>query len=225
MFNKIALLAILVSVFVVTSVQAKTTTERYLDEAAQLDAHKDLSISPKPGYAWTKNYCYRHNTRHPNLLIIGDSIFDGWSGYLLHEFPRALIDAKVGRQFYSAIPLYDYWKRYPITRKVSRIVLELGTNGAVTPTEVMEFMKLAGKRYVYLITPSVPRPWQNEVLSVYHWAAKVYPNVRLVHFHKLAEGHLRWFWPDQVHPNWRGIQEEVRALKESLGTNRKANLR
>ncbi len=195
--------------------------ERYLDYAAKLDAQQDITAAPLSGYAWDHSYCLRYQVNHPNLLILGDSIFDGWSGYLLHVFPSAFIDARVGRQFSAGVLDYKSLLQYKGVQQIPVVVLELGTNGPVTKQQVQEFMALAGNRSVYWITPSVPRPWQQEVLSVAHWSKGRYPNIHLVSWHHLASGHPNWFWGDQVHPNWYGIQHLVGLLKDSLEGNGK----
>lgn len=188
-----------------------TFGSRPMDQAAKQDLWQQQI--DHPSYAWDKPFCLRYRVAHPNLLILGDSIFDGWSGYLLHVFPGALIDARVGRQFSAGVRDYAELLRYPGVQAIQTIILELGTNGPVTPQQVEQFMQLAGpNRQVYWVTPSVPRPWQQEVLEVAHWAAHTYPNVHLIHWHQAAKGHTDWFWRDGVHPNWSGIQRLVALL-------------
>ncbi|MCE5361316.1 MAG: hypothetical protein JJ714_10145, partial [Acidithiobacillus sp.] len=99
-----------------------------MDQQALLDSAQDAKL--EPGYAWSQPYCFRYHTQHPNLLILGDSIFDGWSGYLLRLFPRAIIDAKVGRQFSGGIRQLRWLLQYPGVQRIKTIVVELGTNGA-----------------------------------------------------------------------------------------------
>ena len=174
------------------------------------DAKRDLraQVQDHRAYAWDRPVCIRYRTSRPNLLILGDSIFDGWSGYLLHVFPGAFVDARVGRQFSTGVTDYQALLHYRGIARIRTLVIELGTNGAVTPAQVQQLMVLAGPhRQVFWITPSVPRPWQQEVLQVAHWAAGAYPNLHLVRWHRYATGHPQWFWPDQVHPNWAGAQE------------------
>ncbi len=185
-----------------------------MDRAAVRDIRAQSTEYPE--YAYTKPYCLRYGSGKPDLLIIGDSIADGWSGYLQHEFPDAVIDARVGRQFSRAIPIYAAMRQYPFFRDIRTIVLELGTNGPVTPHQVQRFMTMAGTRQVYWITPSVPRPWQKEVLAVAHTEARTYPNLHIVHWHQAAERQPGWFWTDGVHPNWQGVQHLVGLLKTAL---------
>lgn len=218
-FKKLYLSRLFLLIFFLTSIfliTGSSNAERYLDRAAMSDAAQDLTASPQPGFAWDRPYCLRYRTEHPNLLILGDSIFDGWSGYLLHVFPTALIDARVGRQFSRGVLVYDALLQYPRIREIHTIILELGTNGPVTKEQVTQFMFLAGNRQVFWITPSVPRPWQSEVLQVAHWASRKYPQIHLIHWHQAAIGHHSWFWGDGVHPNWIGIQHLVDLLTRAF---------
>lgn len=165
-------------------------------------------------YVWGHSQCLSYTTNHPDLLILGDSIFDGWSGYLLHVFPGAVVDARVSRQFSTGVNDYQNLMQYEGIRRIRTIVVELGTNGPITKSQVRRFMAVAGSRTVIWITPSVPRPWQNEVLQTIYWAASIYPHIHLVHWHALAQGHSQWFRGGGVHPNWSGIQQEVSALQK-----------
>ncbi len=183
---------------------------------------QNTQAAPQPGYAWDQPYCLRYRSAHPNLLILGDSIFDGWSGYLLHVFPGALIDARVGRQFSSAIPIYRELLAYPGVQEIRTVVVELGTNGPVTPDQVAQFMALVGPdRRVVFIVPEVPRPWEQEVQSLYEQLPRVYPNLRLEYWNRLSElsdgqENRAYFWGDGVHPNWAGIQVLVSGLRQTL---------
>jgi lysophospholipase L1-like esterase len=191
--------------------------QRYLDREAIRDAQSD--VRQQPGYAWDHFACLRCRSKHPDVLILGDSIFDGWSGYLLLVFPNAIIDAKVGRQFSGGITQYRSLLRYSGVRKIRTIVVELGTNGAVTHGQVARFMQLAGpERRVIFIVPEVPRPWEKEVQTLYAGLPTYYKNVRLVWWNRLSttsSGQERAadFWPDGVHPNWTGIQAMVHGLQ------------
>ena len=183
---------------------------------------QDMAIAPKLSYVWDRPYCLRYRSAHPDLLILGDSIFDGWSGYLLHVFPGAIVDARVGRQFASAIPIYQKLLAYPGVRAVRTVVVELGTNGPVTPEQVSQFLRLAGpKRRGVFIVPQVPRPWAHEVQSLYDRLPQRYPNVRLEYWNRLStlpdgRENPAYFWGDGVHPSWAGIQVLVSGLRKVL---------
>ncbi len=182
------------------------------------NAHAHTQNSWSNSYVWPHARCLRYMSAHPDLLILGDSIFDGWSGYLLHVFPQAVVDARVSRQFSRGVEDYAGLLRYPGIYAIQTVVVELGTNGPITHAQIRQFMSLVGQRRVIWITPSVPRPWQSEVVSAIHWAAHHYSNIEMVPWHSIAQGHPAWFRGGGVHPNWAGIQHEVSALSYAVAT-------
>lgn len=211
--------ALMLCGFTLPSFGAGATT----NQVAMRRIQQDLQVSPQADYAWDKPSCRRYRSMHPDLLILGDSIFDGWSGYLLHTFPGALVDARVGRQFSSAIPIYQKLLSYTGVQAIRTIVVELGTNGAVTPAQVAQFMALAGPdRSVIFIVPEVPRPWEREVQTLYEGLPQKYPNVHLEYWNRIStlpggQENPAYFWGDGVHPNWAGIQALVGGLVAVLG--------
>lgn len=212
----------LFALFAIMLLPTAAMAERYLDKAAMQDAQSDIQQQPQAGFAWSRPSCLRYRSSHPNLLILGDSIFDGWSGYLLHVFPKAVIDAKVGRQFSGGLKQYQYLMQYPGIRAIRTIVVELGTNGTVTASQVAQFMGLAGTRQVIFIVPEVPRPWEQEVQNLYFSLPQQYPNVQLEYWNQLSTNsagaeNMDYFWGDGVHPNWAGIQVMVNHLENLVG--------
>jgi hypothetical protein len=131
---------------------------------AIVDAQKDFTQSPNPDYVLDANSVLRFPKKGPvGVIIIGDSILTGWSGYFAHVFPNALIDGRVGRQFYSAIPIWKTLQQTQLTHGVGDVVIELGTNGEVFPDDMDAFLKLVGNRQVFLVMPEMPRSWEQEV--------------------------------------------------------------
>ncbi len=188
--------------------------ERYLDRMALIDAQKDYTQSPNPDYVLDKNSVVRYpkSGYAPNMLIIGDSILTGWSGYFAHIFPDAVIDGRVGRQFSSILPIWYWMEKAGLTQKAGVVVVELGTNGTVYPQNMAEFLKLAGNRQIFLVVPEMPRSWEHEVEQLYIQTAQTHPNVHLVRWDLLSRNHPNYYWTDRVHPDWTGIQVMVHAI-------------
>ncbi|WP_176211961.1 acyltransferase [Acidithiobacillus thiooxidans] len=191
--------------------------ERYLDRMALIDARKDFTQSPSPSYVLDKNAVLRFSsTASTGLIIIGDSILTGWSGYFAHIFPNALIDGRVGRQFSSIIPIWESLQKTGVTRHVGYVVVELGTNGTVSPQNMRTFLHLAGNRQILLVVPEMPRPWEHEVQQLYFRTAAMHQNVHLVRWDLLSRNHPNYYWTDEVHPDWMGIQVMVHAIAVNL---------
>lgn len=189
-----------------------------LDQIAIIDARNDITQSPDPDYAFAENSVIRFPSGNQKIgiIIMGDSILTGWSGYFAHVFPNAFIDGRVGRQFSSAIEIWKILKEAQLTSGVGDVVVELGTNGPVSIAEMTQFMREVGPRQVFLVVPEVPRPWAQEVQSLYQVLPNVYPNVHLVRWDLLSRHHSSYFWPDGVHPNWLGIQVMVEAIARKM---------
>ncbi len=216
-----AVLAGILSVLTLAPVSAYA--ERYLDRAAMSDARKDLTQSPEPGYALDANQVLRlPESGPPRMIILGDSILTGWSGYFAHVFPHALIDGRVGRQFSSATPIWNSLRAKGLTRSAETVIVELGTNGAVSQPGMQAFLREVGNRQVFLVMPEMPRPWAPEVRDVYRRMAQEHPDVHLVRWDLLSRNHPSYFWEDQVHPNWKGIQVMVQAIQQAVARNRSA---
>jgi len=196
---------------------AQNDSVAHLDQLAIRDAHMDLREQPRPGYAYDHNAVFRLPVVSPaKMIIIGDSILTGWSGYFAHVFPHAIIDGRVGRQFSAAIPIWEQLQQEGLTQGVECVVLELGTNGYVSPADMQTMLNLIGNRQVFLVVPEMPRPWEREVQSLYYQTASQYPNVHLVYWNLLSRNNPDYYWQDLVHPNWRGIQVMVRAIRSSV---------
>ncbi len=209
--------AILAGILLQMFTPVSACAERYLDVVALQDAKNDLTQSPRPGYALDANQVFRlPESGPPRTVILGDSILTGWSGYFAHVFPRALIDGKVGRQFSSAIPIWDGLRAEGLTQNARTVIVELGTNGEVSPQDLQAFLRLVGSRQVFLVMPAMPRSWAPEVQSLYLQTAEEHPNVHLVRWDLLSRNHPGYFWGDDVHPNWQGIQVMVHAIRHSV---------
>ena len=192
-------------------------SDRYLDRMAIIDARKDFRQSPNPGYVLDAHSVIRFPSLGPTgVIIIGDSILTGWSGYFAHVFPNAFLDGRVGRQFSSAIPIWRTLQENGMTHKVGYVVVELGTNGEVSPQDMQTFLQLVGDRQVLLVMPEMPRSWEHEVQDLYLQTAATHSNVHLVRWDLLSRNHPSYFWTDRVHPTWMGIQVMVHAIATDL---------
>ncbi len=174
-------------------------------------------VSP---YTWVKSSCNRTFSKTPSTLIIGDSISDGWSGLILDTIPNSWVIAKVGMQFYPAISILSYVKHYPQWNSVQNIVIELGTNGYVTPQQIQQFMAETDGRRVFFVIPQVPRVWGPEVVNLYESLPRIYPNVKLVYWNLISTIDGRenpaLFWQDGVHPNATGARLLVDSMYKAV---------
>jgi len=185
-----------------------------------LESNTDLmQWQPHPGLGFLYNgQELRSNPAYPEkqVLFITDSILLGWSGYVIHMVPNGILDGQVGRSFFRAQPVLQKMFQDPAYAKVAYVVVELGSNGYVQWPDLENFVQAVGNRKILLIVPSVPRPWENEVRSMYDRAAAKYPNITLLHWDRISDGHPGYFVADQVHLDWDGAQALMQAVLRTL---------
>ncbi|NWK84580.1 acetyltransferase [Staphylococcus sp. GSSP0090] len=137
-------------------------------------------------------------------LLIGDSVMVDIGEKFKAHVPNATIDGKVGRNLYEAIPLADEkYKAY--NRKSKQVILELGTNGDFSESQLEELISKFGKANVYLINTRVPRSYEDHVNQVMADAAKKHSNVTLIDWYQRSEGHSNYFAPDGIHLEPSGV--------------------
>jgi peptidoglycan/LPS O-acetylase OafA/YrhL len=175
--------------------------------------------NPQPGYLYNGQEM-RQNPAYPDkqVLVVTDSILLGWSGFVIHQVPNAILDGKVGRQFSRTPSVLQAELTQPQNADIRYIVLELGSNGDVFPQDLDRVMREAGNRKILLIIPNVPRVWENEVKKQYLRAKAQYPNVYLLHWDRISHDQYNYFDPDQVHLTWDGAQALVNAMLGKLYT-------
>ena len=141
-----------------------------------------------------------HNT---DFLLIGDSVSvalsdSGGYGYFGDAFPRATLDAAIGRQLYTAKDVYQQhvdggWNG-------PAVIFEVGTNGPATADDVREMVEsVPSDKYVYLVNVRSPDPLQDVNNALLQQAADEHENVRIIDWHAASAGHDEYFDGDGTH--------------------------
>ncbi len=135
------------------------------------------------------------------VTAVGDSILLDIQPQLLADVPALDVDGLVSRQFTAGIAVVQADRAASLLGKV--LVVELGTNGAVTPADVDALVAAAGGvTRIVLVNVCVPRPWaalDNAVLA--DGVARHADVAVLADWNALATPHPEWFAADQVHLN------------------------
>jgi lysophospholipase L1-like esterase len=115
------------------------------------------------------------------------------------DIPGVRVDGLVSRQFETGIGVVQADRAAGTLGNV--LVVELGTNGTVTPADFTAMMQAAaGVRRVVFVNVDVPRSWEAEDNAVLAAGVAQYPGVAvLANWYALSSGHPEWFTPDQVH--------------------------
>ncbi len=133
------------------------------------------------------------------FFAVGDSLMIDIQPYLEADLPGVTVDGMVSRQFESGVAVVQAARAAGALGNV--LVVELGTNGTVTPSDVDAMMQAAaGVRRVVFVNVDVPRSWEAADNAVLAAGVARYPGVAvLADWYSLSSGHPEWFAPDQVH--------------------------
>lgn len=138
------------------------------------------------------------------VTAVGDSILLDIQPQLTADIPAISVDGLVSRQFAAGIAVVEADRAAGTLGKV--LVVELGTNGAVSPAEVDALVAAAsGVTRIVFVNICVPRPWaapDNAVLA--DGVARHAGVAVLADWNSLATPHPEWFTADQVHLNPQG---------------------
>jgi hypothetical protein len=140
------------------------------------------------------------------VSAVGDSIMLDIQPYLAADVPGARIDGLVSRQFESGIAVVQADRAAGTLGNV--LIVELGTNGSVTPSDFDAMMQAAsGVKRVVFVNLTVPRSWEAPDNAVLAAGVDRYPGVAvLADWNAVSSGHPEWFTPDQIHLEPAGAQ-------------------
>lgn len=133
------------------------------------------------------------------MTAVGDSIMLDIQPELTADLPGVTVDGLVSRQFEAGIAVVQADRAAGTLGNV--LVVELGTNGAITPSDVDAMMQAAqGVRRVVFVNVNVPRYWAAGDNAVLAAGVARYPGLAvLADWNALSSPHPEWFTADQVH--------------------------
>ena len=141
---------------------------------------------------------------HHDVLAIGDSVLLAAAASLeqtLHG--DVTVDAAVGRQVWSGIARLRAYRKAGDLAGLDAIVIDLGTNGPMSPSDVAELRALAaGVPLLVFVNVRVPQAWQAETNDSLA-AVQGQPGIEVVNWFA-ASSAPGLLWPDGVHPDLKG---------------------
>lgn len=141
--------------------------------------------------------------RHLKVTALGDSVLADGAPDLQEVLPNAYVNAQVGRQGYQAPGVLDSLAKQGHLNEI--VIINLGTNGALSDDTINQILDKVGNRQVYWITAHIPtKNWQNAVNKSIRQTAKQHQNVHVIDWNKYSDGHTSWFASDGVHPSDKG---------------------
>jgi hypothetical protein len=148
------------------------------------------------------------------LWVTGDSIILGIREKLASDYPIALINARVGRQIGELIQVV---KNDRTGLSDSPVIFDLGNNNHLTQEDVRTlFALLQNQPKMIVVDTAVPRSWRDDNNRIIRSVLVDFPQVRLVDWASLSQGHPEYFGPDGVHLSDVGGNVYVGAIIEAL---------
>jgi hypothetical protein len=135
-----------------------------------------------------------------HVTAIGDSVMLDVQPDLEADIRGIDVEAVVSRQWDQGVALAAQLKAEG--RLGAIVVVDLGTNGPVTPEQFTEMMSvLSGASRVVFVTVHLPAyySWSKSVNATLEAEVPKYPEDRLADFNKSADKNPQWFGPDGVH--------------------------
>lgn len=149
------------------------------------------------------------------ITAIGDSVMVDIQPYLEKLLPGIIIDGKIGRQLSQTQAVVDHLKTEG--KLGSRVIIELGTNGAFTKKQLESLLRSLGDvQQIILVNTRVPRPWETVVNSTIAEVAATFPNTTLVDWYTASAGKDSFFYNDGVHLKPEGSQFYASLVAEAI---------
>jgi hypothetical protein len=150
------------------------------------------------------------------ITAVGDSVMVAATPALDEALPGILINAMVGRQFYTGLQVIEQLKSEGQLRPI--VVVGLGTNGTVTTGEISQlFAEIGPDRRLVLVNTYEARSWEQEVNSTLAAAAAGHPrSVVLADWYDTIRNRTDLLWPDGIHPQPAGGVVYAKMLKTAL---------
>ena len=148
------------------------------------------------------------------ITVIGDSILYDVAPFLKNHYPEAIIDFRVGRQM-AEVP--DVIQDLESNGQLGEyVVIQLGTNGPFSKTDVIKVIEHLGDKKVFLLNCRVPRAMGNDCESTLEEVVASMPNTVLVDWYSASAGHAEFFAGDGVHLTKIGGETYANLLVEQL---------
>ena len=150
------------------------------------------------------------------LWVTGDSVILGIRSKLGDTMPISLMNARIGRQAPELLSVILHDK--PQAGDVP-IIFNLGNNNALTREQTQAiFEAVKDQPRVIVVNTAVPRPWREGNNSLIAEIASQFPNVSVVDWNSISDGHPEYFAPDGVHLVPTGVDVYVSEILKKLNS-------
>ncbi|EIT86949.1 acyltransferase 3 [Fictibacillus macauensis ZFHKF-1] len=163
----------------------------------------------------TKHAPAKKNKKEKKISVIGDSIMFNVASYIKKTFPKAVVDAKIGRQLTAAGRVIDLMKQENVL--ADTVVIALGTNGAFSKEQLLELLHKAGdEKHFILINTRVDRPWEAVVNRTLEEVAREHPRTVLIDWKAESADHYTYFDQDGIHLSEEGSKVYAKLIAQAI---------
>jgi len=177
-----------------TTTPAAPSTTRPTDSTTTVTSPSTTASPPHSSGGCRPGFVCGHVT------AIGDSVMLDAQPCLEADVPGIDVEAQVSRQWYQGVQLAQQMRAGGTLGSI--VVIDLGTNGPVTPAMFQQMMSvLSGASVVVFVTVHLPQSysWWQSVNETLEQGVPMYPHARLANFNALADQNPGWFGSDGVH--------------------------
>ena len=155
--------------------------------------------------------------KYPNderdIIFIGDSVLHMTKEDLKKKYPKAIIETKVGRQFYQLPNMLKSLSQDGKLRKI--VVIALGTNGTIYEKDMKSVLETLKGHDVYFINTVMPDPWQDSVNAEIKKAGEN-PNIKVIDWYSYSKGKQEYFYKDGTHPKPNAAKRYINLIYSVL---------
>jgi lysophospholipase L1-like esterase len=149
------------------------------------------------------------------VTAVGDSVMVASAAALEAAMPGSYINAQVGRQMQAGLAIVQSLAARGDLRHI--VVVGLGTNGAITASQIRELRKLAGPdRELILVNTYGPQSWEHEVNALLASSTRNAVRVELANWDQAIAARTGLLWPDGIHPQPAGAKLYARVVLTAI---------
>ena len=164
-------------------------------------------------------HAYQAKIPGSKVTAIGDSVMLAAAPQLQAALKGIYINAAISRQMSTGLAVVQGLADTGLLRSV--VVLDLGTNGTVTTSQIRQLLATIGPHHtLVLVNTFDPRPWQNGDNRVLAAAARKHDNVVLANWFATIEHRTGLLWDDDVHPRPPGATLYARMVATAVQATR-----
>jgi lysophospholipase L1-like esterase len=198
-----------------SSVATQPTTAKTVQPPEKTSTPPVAGPALSPAQARAKKHRLTVQAARKGVLGLGDSVLLGSKPLFAAHGWR--VDAQVSRQFSMGVSVL---RRYAGSRATPRnVVVALGTNGTVSPTDCRAMVRAAGtSRRVFFVNNHAARSWTASNNRAIRGCAASFSNNRaiVVDWATAAAAHPGWFGADGIHPNASGRRQYMGLIESAV---------